>query len=102
MSDIKKHFHESMMQIYLDAKKECCYVATRFLQLINDRGGVETAKSLIHKSGISNGFTKLWELNRLDLSVEALVLKKEFTCLFTEEERRICKKRLKEYGYKDF
>ena len=43
-------------------------------------------------------FTTLWELKRLDLSVEAFVLRSEYAPLFTEEERGIARARLKEYG----
>ena len=63
-------------------------------------GGLKAAKQLISKSGGTYGFEVLWENNRLDLSVEALVLKPEYNDLFTEEEREICRKRLIEFGYK--
>ena len=44
-------------------------------------------------------FTTLWELKRLDLSVEAYVLRSEYAPLFTKEERGVARARLKEYGY---
>lgn len=62
--------------------------------------GLKAAKQLISKSGGTYGFEVLWENNRLDLSVEALVLKPEYNDLFTDEEREICRKRLIEFGYK--
>jgi hypothetical protein len=42
-----------------------------------EQSGVETARSLLWKDGASDGFTTLWELKRLDLSVEAFVLRPE-------------------------
>jgi hypothetical protein len=48
---------------------------------------------------VTEGFEKLWEKRRLDLSVETLVLNTDFKELFTEEERIIAKTRLAEYGY---
>lgn len=39
------------------------------------------------------------ECKRLDLSIEALVMKDKYKELFTDEERRICKDRLKEYDF---
>ena len=42
----------------------------------------------------------LWEHHRYDLSVEAHVLKPEYEGMFTDEERRICRERLKEFGYR--
>ncbi|MBO8167892.1 MAG: hypothetical protein H0Z35_01760 [Thermoanaerobacteraceae bacterium] len=97
--DLKQQFHEDMINIYLRAKKECKYTPTRFLQLVIEKGGVEAAKQLIHKEGGTEGFRKLWEMKRLDLSVEALVLKKKYKELFTDADRAICEKRLAEYDF---
>ena len=47
----------------------------------------------------TEGFATLWQHNRLDLSVEAHVLKPEYTELFSDEERQLCRDRLKEFGY---
>jgi len=41
----------------------------------------------------------LLELGRLDLSIEALVIRDEFKPLFTEEEIEICRKKLEECDY---
>jgi hypothetical protein len=41
----------------------------------------------------------LWMHKRLDLSIEAHVLKPEYIELFTEKERNACKERLTEMGY---
>ena len=83
----------------MTAKKECGYNASRFLQILGTKGGVAAAKQLINKPGGTDGFTTLWEHGRLDLSVEAHVLKLEYAELFTDEERRICQKRLEQFGY---
>ena len=92
-------FHIAMVGIYESAKRECGYNATRFLQMISEIGGLETAKQLILKENETYGFERLWELKRLDLSVEALVLSNEFKELFTFQERKICKDRLEKYGF---
>jgi hypothetical protein len=57
------------------------------------------ARRLSRKDDASNGFTRLSERKRLDLSVEAHVLQPEYAPLFTEEQRRIARARLREYGY---
>jgi len=44
--------------------------------MIAQYSGVKTAKELIHKKGISDGFTKLQMFNRLELTMEASVTKK--------------------------
>jgi len=46
----------------------------------------------LRKDEVSDGFTTLWELRPLDLSVEAYVLRPEYAPLFTEEERGIARR----------
>ncbi len=99
MSGLKKSFRQAMCNVYSAAKKECGYNAARFLQMLNTMDSVEVAKQLIHKDGISEGMIALWEKHRLDLSVEAHVIKPEFAALFTEEEKNICLNRLNQLGY---
>ena len=100
MEELKRQFELDMVNIYISAKKECGYNASRFLQMIGRQGGWATAKQLIGKAGGTDGFATLWRHGRLDLSVEACVLKPEYRDLFSEEERQICKERLESYGYK--
>jgi len=64
-------FNADMQKIYITAKKELGYNATRFLQMISEKGGVQAARILIAKDGGTYGFEVLWENKRLDLSVEA-------------------------------
>lgn len=99
MRTLENKFDEDMKNIYFTAKKELKYNASRFIQLVSKEGGLKAAKQLISKSGGTYGFEVLWENNRLDLSVEALVLRAEYLELFTDGEREICRHRLKEFGY---
>jgi hypothetical protein len=92
-------FQEAMLAIYEKAKSECKYNAARFLQMVVERGGLQTARYLLHAPGLSDGFTALWKCKRLDLTVEAHVLKPEWRGLFTEDEIEIATKRLSELGY---
>jgi hypothetical protein len=101
MKDLCQQFHDAMIDIYLRAKRECKYNAARFIQVVTNKGGVEAARALILKDGGTEGFAKLWELGRLDLSVEALVLRDEYRELFTNNEREACRKRLMDYGYRE-
>lgn len=100
MTELERRFDCDMREIYTTAKRECRYNATRFRQLVGTKGGLLAAKQLITKPGGTDGFATLWEHGRLDLSVEAHVLKPEYESLFTDEERRICRERLAEFGYK--
>ena len=96
----KSAFHDAMLEIYERAKTECHYNASRFLQMVGEKGGLETARYLLHASGVSDGFTALWECKRLDLTVEAYVLKPEWQGLFTQDEIAVAGKRLSDLGYK--
>ena len=99
MTELEMQFHREMIKIYETAKKECNYKPTRFLQMISRADGVSVAKQLIRKPGGTDGFATLWECGRLDLSVEAQLLKSEYMSLFSEEDRKICRDRLTDYGY---
>lgn len=100
-SDIEQRFHRAMARIYTRAKSEAGYNATRYLQMVSELGGLQTAKQLLHAPKVSDGFTHLWERGRLDLSVEALVLEPEWKALFTHEERGRARERLASYGYEE-
>lgn len=99
MTDLEICFEHDMIEIYTTAKKECGYNASRFLQIVGSKGGLAAAKQLISKPGGTDGFATLWEHHRLDLSVEAHVLKPEYMELFSDEERQMCKNRLEQFGY---
>jgi hypothetical protein len=90
----EQEFHKAMINIYKSALKDCNYKATRFLQMVSSEGGLKAAKTLLKDEKISYGFMNLLESNRLDLTVEALVITKEYKHLFTEEEIQKAKDRL--------
>lgn len=73
-NNIEYRFDIAMMDIYHRARNEARYVATRFLQMLHEHRGLETARLLLHSSTVSEGYTALWERGRLDLTVEALIL----------------------------
>lgn len=93
-------FDQAMLGIYRRAKDEAGYTATIFLRMITDRGGLSTAKALINSPKPSAGYTALYELGRLDLTVEAMVLETpEWRELFTDDELRRARRRLVQYRY---
>lgn len=85
--------------IYKRAKAEAGYTATRFLQMLTTSSGLEVARTLLHSSGVSEGYTALYQRGRLDLTVEALVLEPKWQPLFTPEELMIAQERLREFRY---
>ena len=98
MSTIEEQFHLAMIDIYKRAKEECNYMASHLIQMINEVGGLGAAKRLLH-SDFTVGFETLSRLERLDISMEALILKPEWVGLFTDEERIIAKERLSSHGF---
>ena len=95
----ERNFDQAMRQLYLDAK-DAGYNATYFLRMLNELGGVATARKLVGSPTPSDGFTKLWEMGRLDLSVEALVLDARWKGLFSDQEQAAARRRLTDYGWR--
>ena len=92
-------FHNEMMRIYDRAKRECGYNATRFLQMVTENGGLNAAKSLLRTNAVSDGLVELWKNKRLDLTMEALILRSPWRSLFTNEELATGETRLRDLGY---
>ena len=57
------------------------------------------AKRAISGTRVSDGFQPLADKNRLDLSLEALIIDKRFTALFTDEEANHVLEELLAAGY---
>jgi len=96
--DLIKTFHQAMLEVYENAKA-IGYTPTKFLQMVANKGGLQTAKQLINGTRLSDGFAILAEKGRLDLTVEAVSLEKKFRPLFTDEELETAKSRLMDMGY---
>jgi hypothetical protein len=93
-------FDKAMLAIYQRALSEASYNASRFLQMLHEYRGVETARILLHSSSVSEGYTALWERGRLDLTVEAVVHDNlKWHPLFTDSELAVCTSRLLDYEY---
>ena len=84
-----------------EAARRRGYIATYFLQRLEEHGGVETAKRLLAKSDPQTGLFELWNLGLLHESMEAVVLQEKFRDLFTGEELAEASRRLEELGYFD-
>jgi hypothetical protein len=71
VAELEKAFDQAMFDIYRRADTEIGYRPTVFLDMLHKRGGVATAKQLINTTRPSDGYTRLFEENRLDLTIEA-------------------------------
>ena len=97
-SNLAAAFHQAMLATYQEALT-IGYRPARFLQMVSEHGGVETARIILAQNNPTEGFGTLWEKQRLDLAIEALVLKPEFASLFSEEDRAKARARLDDVGY---
>jgi len=97
-SELIGEFHALLRTGYERARTEAGYNATRFKKMLDDKGGVETAKSLLRAPAVSDGFVELYMRKRLDLTVESLLLANpRFWVLFSETELDTARRWLKKY-----
>jgi hypothetical protein len=98
-SDIEADFSQQMKAVYDRGLSEAGYKASYFLSMLSQHGPLETAHKLLASRPISDGFRELWERERLDLTVEALVVEPKFSELFSENEIAVARRRLDQFGY---
>ncbi len=90
---LAKSFEEELLENAETAKSKYGYNPTYYFRMINQNGGVKTAKILIEKTikeGLAEGFLKLVEYNAVELSMEASVCKAKYNSLFTDDEIKLC------------
>jgi len=97
-ADAKRLLHSALVDVAQRSKTEAGYNPTLFIQMLSDRGGLETAHALLSASGTSDGFASLWERGRLDLTMESVVLRPEFVGLFSPRELDVARRRLADHG----
>ena len=95
---LEAEFHAAMVNLY-HAAAELGYRPIYFLRMVNEHGGLATAKLLLSAAESQEGLTKLWELGRLDISMEALVLEERWEILFSDDEQHKEQERLEAYGH---
>lgn len=98
-ADLMADLREAMLGIYQRSLRDTGVNHALFHQMIMDRGAHATALHLVHAPKPSDGYTDLFLKKRLDLTVEALVLETKWQPIFTDETRRLARKRLAEYHF---
>lgn len=100
-SQLEQQFHDAMLDIYESARSlKRPYHATRFFRMVNERGGKDTADTLLATDQPSEGFTELFLRDRrLDLSVEYLVLRNPYRDLFTSTQLAVARERLRKHEF---
>ena len=94
--DLAEQFCSRMLLLCQEASS-VVHFPVRLLQMIQQDGGVGAAKRVIQ--GMTDTFVKLWEADRLDLTVEAVVLEPQWAELFTSTELDVARQRLRDAGY---
>ncbi len=92
-SALERTFDAAMLDIYQGAAR-LGYRPTRFLEMVQVYGGVETAHRLLATDKVQDGLGELFLLGRLDLTVEHRVLWPEFAPLFSDRGRAVARARL--------
>ncbi len=100
MTPLEREFHQNCLEGSETLRKECGYNPTYFLRMVHEHGGVEAVRRLLKSENFQAGLTTLWELKRLDDSIEAAVLHKKWAPLFTEAEKKTALKRLEAMDWK--
>ena len=98
MAELASQLKVAMHEIYRESRR-LRYVPTRFLQMLNEQGALVTVHQLLASDRHHDGFTRLWDLRRLDLSLECVVLKPVFRTLFTEKELNAARCRLRKLDF---
>ena len=93
MNNLADRFEAELLQTVQEAKA-IGYSPTVFERMLNDYGGVSTAKKLIVSGDVQYGFDRLAKLGRLDISMERKMLKPEYKSLFTPDELKAAEWRL--------
>ncbi len=93
--DKEEKFNKEMEDLYHVVGKTTGYWANYYLRSVRKFGGLAHAKKALSKMNTEqDGFKKLIEVGRPDLSIEASVIKEEYAELFSNEEVNEAKRRL--------
>ena len=91
----EEKFNQEMLNLYQVVGKATGYWANYYLRFVRQHGGLAYAKkALAKKDDAQDGFKKLIEVGRPDLSVEATVLKEEYRSLFSADEIEEAERRI--------
>ncbi|MCC6442592.1 MAG: hypothetical protein IT210_03930 [Armatimonadetes bacterium] len=98
---LENQFSQEAMEVCRLLSRQYHYTPTRYLELARQYGSVTAVKMLLRtgEDGIQEGLIRLWELGRLDLSLEAMVLQEKYALLFADAERQIARGRLSRLNY---
>lgn len=99
MGPVDQHLWEDLCSGTQRLKQEIGYDPHYFKAMVGEHGPLEACLQLIRSSTPSTGFTKLWEHQMLDMTVEAIALLPWYSTLFSDEDRQLARRRLLDYKF---
>ncbi|MBS0189659.1 MAG: hypothetical protein JSR52_00785 [Planctomycetes bacterium] len=99
MDDDEFDFRAALQEVVNECRR-IGYNPTGFMGMVTSSSAFEAVRTLLAKREPSDGFTTLWGKKRLDLTVEAIVLKPEWRSFFTPPERETARRRLAAAEYR--
>lgn len=93
-SKLDARFTNFLREKAMEAERTIGYRPTYFLGMLESMGGYRTAVRLLAAKDVSDGFAKLWEGGRLDLTVEALAVESEWRTIFDSELLKLAERKL--------
>lgn len=100
MEQLKRELKERYISTYVECKK-FNYIPRAFLDMVVSNDDiVEVTRRLIHKEGGTEGFGTLYLNDKMELSVENIILEQRYRVLFNRNDLLAAYNRLKQHGYK--
>ncbi len=74
--------------------REVGYHANYFQRMLEEHGGLETARRLLNDQRIQDGFTNLILMGYRNLTMEHVIVDEHWDALFTEEQMNVARQRV--------
>jgi len=98
--ELENELKEDLLRTWEESGKIDKKLQSNFiLDFIENYGAIGACKRLMSTGleRIQNGFIKMWELNRMDLTFESIIIKDKFKYLFDDKTINIATERLKKF-----
>ena len=95
----EERFTQFLLTKAMEAEEKAGVDYRKFQRLLNSQGSARAVGNLISRTDYSSGFQKLLAAQRVDLTVEALVIEYEWSSYFSSSLREHAKNKLKRVGY---
>lgn len=98
-AQLEQHLLDDCLEGVRRLQREIGYNPTYFTRMIGDLGPREAARRLVQNAAPFDGFTTLWMDQKLEMSVEAVMLLPWYAELFDLDDLRRARQRLADYRF---